>query len=62
MNRCDADLEALSEYHPLPEMRNFFIARLQGEFEMLNALFLYFEKKDAGFGLAWQELWDSFST
>lgn len=38
MNRCDADLEVLSKYHPLPEMRNFFISRLQGEFEMLNAL------------------------
>ena len=38
MHRCDADLEVLSKYHPLPEMRNFFISRLQGEFEMLNAL------------------------
>lgn len=38
MNQCDADLEALSNYHPLPELRNFFISRLQGEFEMLNAL------------------------
>ncbi len=28
MNRCDADLETLSEYHPLPELRNFFISRL----------------------------------
>lgn len=61
MNRCDADLEALSNYHPLPELRNFFISRLQGSLKC-SMRFLYFAKKDAGFGSVWQELWDSFST
>ena len=50
MNQCDADLEALSNYHPLPELRDFFISRLQGEFEMLNALTV-FRKEGCWFGI-----------